>query len=87
MIGMGAEKELQEVIREERRRGKRPVDESLRKEKQSLVRELLAGDDEAIFSESICALGLQEGSEAWKEAVSAWRAAKREHAQGRPGRP
>ena len=77
--------DLHEVIRQERRRGKRPVDESRRKAKQSLVQELFE-EDEATFLESIRVLGLQEGSVAWKEALSAFRDEQRGRGRVQRGR-
>ncbi len=78
--------ELQEVIRAERRRGRRQVDEALRRAKRLLVRELLAEEDKATFIESIRALGLQEGSPRWDDALKAWHDERRERERGRRGR-
>ena len=74
--------DLNQVMREERRRGRRPIDESLGKARQSLVDELLGERDERVFLSSIRALGLQEGSESWEQALMAWRAAWRERGRG-----
>lgn len=78
--------DLGQVIREERRRGRRPVDESRRKARESLIKELFEEEDEASFLESIRALGLQQGSGAWKEALSAWRDEQRVRGRVRRGR-
>lgn len=70
--------DLPQVIREERRRGRRPVDEAVLREKLLLIKELLAEEDETVFLDAIRALGLQDGSEAWTLALKAWRDAWRE---------
>ena len=69
---------LREAIREEQRRGRRPIDESLKKEKRLLVRDLLGERDEVVFCEAIRALGLKDGSKLWILALKAWRDAWRE---------
>lgn len=78
--------DLHEVIKQERRRGKRPIDKSRRKAKQSLVQELFEEEDEASFLDSIRALGLQEGSAAWKKALAAWQDEQRGRGRVRRGR-
>jgi len=78
--------DLRRTIREERRRGRRPIDESILKEKRLLLRGLLAEKDEVTFRASIRALGLQEGSSSWNSALEAWHNYRREHDRERCGR-
>jgi hypothetical protein len=80
------EDDLHQVMREEQRRGRRSVEESIRKAKQALVKELLEEESEEVFLASIRALGLQEGSKSWRQALMAWRDAWRERGRGQRGR-
>jgi hypothetical protein len=78
--------DLNQVIREERRRGRRPLDESRRKARERLVEELFEEEDEASFLDSIRALGLQEGSASWQEALASWRDEQHERGRAQRGR-
>jgi hypothetical protein len=77
---------LHQVIREQKRRNKRPVDEEILHQKELLLDELLAEKDEEKFLDAIRALGLQEDSDEWNAALEAWQAHRREVDRGRTWR-
>lgn len=69
--------ELDDVIREETRRGRRPIDIEERRRQAQLKRDLriyLRIGTEQEFLEAMRALGLRDGSPQLKEALKAWRA-------------
>jgi hypothetical protein len=72
------EDDIRDVMAEEKRRGKRPVDaEALRQRRRYLadLREALSAKTEAEFRIAMLALGLDEKSEDFAEALRIWRAA------------
>jgi len=73
---MDKKRDVQEVMREEGRRGRRPVDlEALRarRAKLSEFRKLLEIGTEAEFIKSLLAFGLREGSQEFLESLDVWR--------------
>jgi hypothetical protein len=73
--------DLHQVMREERRRGRRPVDEEAIKERKRLLKaflDLLQSGDEPGFLRAIRALGLQDGSEEFERAHQIWKMLRRE---------
>jgi hypothetical protein len=68
--------ELDDVIREETRRGRRPIDIEERKRQAQLKRDLrmyLRIPTEQEFREAMLALGLRDGSPQLKQALTIWR--------------
>ena len=68
--------ELDDVIRQETRRGRRPIDIEERRRQEQLKRDLrmyLRIATEQEFREAMLALGLRDGSSQLKEALKAWR--------------
>ena len=68
--------ELDDVIREETRRGRRPIDIEERRKKAALLeqcRDLLRLSTEQEFVETMRASGLAPGSEAFQIALQLWR--------------
>lgn len=70
------DREVQDVLREERARGRQPVDTDAEREQRELVekcRELILGDDEAGFCEALTALGYSPDSPRFQHFVAFWR--------------
>jgi len=70
-------RDLDDVIREETRRGRRPVDIGTvrqKRERLALLKRLLTLATEQEFMEAIRAFGLVEGSPEFSEALDAWHA-------------
>ena len=68
--------DIRDVMAEEKRRGKRPLDLKARKEKAELlrqVREALGLDTEMEFRQAIRGLQLDEDPKRLEEAVRLWR--------------
>jgi hypothetical protein len=68
--------DLDDVIREEQSRGRRPVDMDARREREALregFRQLLRLGDEALLREAMRALGLDDESPEFVRALEAWR--------------
>ena len=68
--------DLKEVMMEEGRRGRRPVDpeaQRARREKLAELRKLLELGTEAEFIKAVRAFGLREGSREFLEALEIWR--------------
>ena len=68
--------DIKEVMIEDGRRGRRPIDlksQSERKEKLATLRKLLEIGTEADFVKAMRAVGLHEGSQAFAAALEAWR--------------
>ena len=71
------QRDVRDVIREEKSRGRRPVDtDALRdyQEKLAKCRELLQYGNESDLRDAIRALGLEDGSPEFVEAIRIWRA-------------
>jgi len=69
--------DIQDVMREEKRRGKRRVDTKaiqLTQERLKLLREALNSETEREFVEAIRELGFADDSEELSEALKIWRA-------------
>jgi hypothetical protein len=76
----GEPKELNDVLREERSRGRRPVNTDAEREQRALLegyRTLISGDDEEKFCEGLIALGYQRDSERFRHFLAVWRTLKR----------
>ncbi len=74
------ERDLDDVIREEKSRGRRPVDMKARRERQKLLRDLrrlIATGDERGFLQAIRSVGLKDGSPEFLEAWRVWRESQR----------
>ena len=72
--------DLEDVMREEKSRGRRPIDTAARRERAALRRsfhELLEVGDERDFIKAIKALGLREGSPRFLDALRVWREYRR----------
>lgn len=72
----GPDPEIRKVIREERRRGRRPVDEEQVAENKRLERDflyLLETGNEKDFRAFLNAHGLQDGQEKFDECLKLWR--------------
>lgn len=72
--------DVQDVIREEESRGRRPVDTEELRTRQALkqkYRRLLQINRREDFVEAILALGIEPGSEEFDEFLQAWNAARR----------
>jgi hypothetical protein len=70
------QRELEEVIREEAGRGRRPIDFDARRERTQLLqdfRKLLALATEEEFVEAMRAAGLKDGSPELSKALQIWR--------------
>jgi hypothetical protein len=70
-------RDLEDVMKEEGRRGRRPVDIGtvrLKRERLALLKKLLTLATEEEFIEAIRAFGLIEGKQEFLEALDAWRA-------------
>jgi hypothetical protein len=70
------DQDLQDVIHEETRRGRRPVDIGtvrLKRDRIALLKKLLTLATEEEFIEAIRAFGLIEGSKEFSQAMDAWR--------------
>ena len=71
------DKDLDDVIREERSRGRRPIDtdaQRKRQERLKMCRELLQYSSEREVRETILAYGLEDGSAEFLEVIQVWRA-------------
>ena len=69
--------DLEDVIREERSRGRRPIDteaQRKRRERLKMCRELLQYSSEREVREVIFAYGLEDGSPEFLEVIRVWRA-------------
>ena len=85
------EKELRDVLRQERARGKRHVDpeaeEERRKIKKQVSELLIECDDEEIFGRTLISLGVVEpGTASYEQALSAWRDFRKQRASQHPRR-
>lgn len=72
-------RDVQDVMREERGRGRRPVDtDALRERSERLetCRELLQYGNEADVVEAMRGLGVEPGSKAMRDALQIWRASR-----------
>jgi hypothetical protein len=70
------DKDIRDVMAEEKSRGKRPLDSKARKEKAELlrqVREALCLDTEMEFRQAIRGLQLDEDPQRLEDAVRLWR--------------
>ena len=70
------EDDVDDVMREERSRGRRPVDMDVRRERETLrkgFREILQLGDEAMLREAMRALGLDDQSPEFSRALDVWR--------------
>jgi hypothetical protein len=79
----GSERDVQDVLREERARGRRRVDTDAEREQRKFREDylvLILGDDEAKFREALIALGFQPDSAEIRQHVASWRALKRQRA-------
>ncbi len=68
--------DIDDVILEETRRGRRPVDQAALRKRRELLRDLrwlLDFGEETEFLKAIRALGLQDGSPEFLNAVQLWR--------------
>jgi hypothetical protein len=68
-------RDLQDVVREEGRRGRRPIDIGTirqKRERLALLKRLLAVATKEEFIEAIRAFGLVEGTPEFLEALDAW---------------
>jgi hypothetical protein len=73
--GKGKRQDLQDVIRSETRRGKRPVDIEERRHRTELQRQfrfLLESGTRDDFVKAIRALGLKDGSLQFEQALAFW---------------
>ncbi len=78
--GTGKDRELEDVMWEERSRGRRPVDTKARRERQKLLRDLrrlIETGDERGFLQAIRSAGLKDGSPEFLEAWRVWRESQR----------
>jgi hypothetical protein len=69
-------RDLEDVINEESRRGRRPVDIGtvrIKRERLALLKKLLTLAAEEEFVEAIRAFGLIEGTSEFSDALDAWR--------------
>ncbi|MBI4482416.1 MAG: hypothetical protein HY652_05945 [Acidobacteria bacterium] len=69
-------KDLNDVIREETSRGRRPIDTKARRQRQQLLadlRKLLREKDERAFLAAIREIGLKDGSPEFLKVVHIWR--------------
>lgn len=67
--------DLKDVIKEEGRRGRRPIDIGTvrkKRERQALLKKLLTLSTEKEFVEAICAFGLVDGTPEFSAALDAW---------------
>ena len=79
----GNRRDADDVLREERARGRRPVDTDAEREQREFREDylvLILGDDEAKFREALIALGFQPDSAEIRQHVESWRALKRRRA-------
>ena len=68
--------DLQDVIRQEGRRGRRPIDLKARRERSEKLasfRKYLRIGTEEEFVTAMRSFGLHEGSQAFSDALEAWR--------------
>ena len=68
--------DLDDVLREERARGRRPVDATARRRRQELVRKLsrtIREGNEREFLRIVRVLGLRDGSPEFANALRLWR--------------
>ena len=68
--------DLRQVMEEEKRRGRRPIDPAARKRRTELLRylrNLIHEADERRFREAIRAHGLRDGTEEFEVALRIWR--------------
>jgi hypothetical protein len=76
------DKELGQVMREEQRRGRRPLDEDMLALKRQFERDflsLLREGDERKFRAFLNAHGLHTGEERFQNAMRQWRAYQKQH--------
>jgi len=72
----GGENDLDDVIREEISRGRRPINSQAWRDRQLLMRgfrQLLREKNEQKFLKAIRSLGLQDGSPEFVQALKIWR--------------
>lgn len=72
--------DFEDVLSEERSRGRRPVDATARRRRRELVKEIsrtIREGDEGEFLRIVRALGLKEGSPEFENVLRLWRAACR----------
>ena len=77
------DRELRDVMREDRSRGRRPADTDAERDYRELLEGMLVliqGDHEARFCEALIALGYERGSERFDHFVGVWRSLKRRRA-------
>ena len=70
------DRDLEDVMIEEKSRGRRPVDMKTRRQRQKLLRDLrrlLESGDERAFMEAIRSAGLKDGSPEFLNALRVWR--------------
>lgn len=68
--------DLNDVIREERSRGRRPISAEAQRRRRQLLQDfadMLKHGTEEDFLEAIRALGLKDGSPQFQEALETWR--------------
>jgi len=73
---VGKDRDLEDVMIEEKSRGRRPVDMKTRRQRQKLLRDLrrlLESGDERAFMEAIRSAGLKDGSPEFLNALRVWR--------------
>lgn len=73
---MAQEEDLREVMEEEKRRSRRPLDTAARERRHrelQMLRQMMLENDEKQFREIIVRLGLAEGSREYDVAIEAWR--------------
>ncbi len=76
--------DLEDVIREEASRGRRPVDAEARKRRRELLRDVaktIREGNEREFLRILRALGLQDGSPKFANALRIWRDVRRRQTQ------
>ena len=68
--------DIEDVMREEKSRGRRPVDTEALRRREELLRgfsQLLQAGDERRFRDAMRALGLKDDSAEFREALRIWR--------------
>ncbi len=76
----GDDTDLEDVLKEETSRGRRPIDTEARRERQRLRRDylkLIREGDEEDFLNALRALGLPEGSREFEDFRRIWREVRR----------
>jgi hypothetical protein len=68
--------DVDEVMKQEKQRGRRPIDFEARRKRAQLLRDmkkLLETATEPEFREAMRVVGMREGSPGWLEAMRIWR--------------